>query len=52
MRHALEQTKSKRCATHCECILSINVGGIQGDRDLRKDCDVMRDDMLIVFIVF
>ena len=30
----------------------IDVGGIQADRDLKWNSDVMRDDMLIVFIVF
>ena len=30
----------------------VDVGGIQPDRDLKWNSDVMRDDMLIVFIVF
>lgn len=30
----------------------VDVGGIQGDRNLKWNSDVMRDDMLIVFIVF
>ena len=31
---------------------SVDVGGKQGDHHLRWDCDVMCNDMFIVFIVF